>query len=560
MEAVHSPFLVREQIRAQILKRIEALDKGYRQNMGLVGPEGRGKTATLHCVYQELTGRPSFLVAYVDATFLDYDHFAERWIGALLTGLFLSQSVKPPSSFQSLMSAAEPIVPKTVEHIRLLKKMARQSKVAASVRELFSLPSVLAAETGKKIILMIDEFHLLEGLPVPDAFALLGKEIMVEKNALYLVASSSPTKAYDIFREKLSLLFGNFEVVSLKPFGFEETRRYLMTQFPESFFQTEQIQFFIRMTDSHPVYLAYLSHAIRRACPDHGVFSNEQMLDIFLSELFGSAGAFDMLFSRKLSGLKQCSKDSSSYVKALLAVGSGRHKILGIATFMGKKTKEVVKILQRLVQEDFLSKRGAFYVLGDPLFAFWLKEIYQRRNQHYIPDQTALKQGLRVALEKEFDKMREEEGMDITARVEALFKEFRNDVVEMDQKKFVLPQFSEIAFRPTNGRVFPLLARNTKVRWLCQIAGEQVHEEDVVAFLEESKRYRKNVQRRILVTLSGIDQNAKLMAQEAQIQLWDLRNFNSLLDLYDLPKVISLNSGRMNESIMGPVAESLHSA
>jgi len=130
--------------------------------------------------------------------------------------------------------------------------------------------------------------------------------------------------------------------------------------------------------------------------------------------------------------------------------------------------------------------------------------------------------------------------VDITSRAENLFREFRNDVVELNQRKVRFPQFSEIVFRPTNGRVFPLFARNPDVRWICQIASQPVHEEDVSIFIDELKRFRKKVQRKIMITLAGINQNAKLMAQEAEIQLWDLRNFNTLLDLYDLPKMIMM--------------------
>ena len=42
-------------------------------------------------------------------------------------------------------------------------------------------------------------------------------------------------------------------------------------------------------------------------------------------------------------------------------------------------------------------------------------------------------------------------------------------------------------------------------------------------FKEELKRYRKKVQRAIVILLAGIDQNAKLLAQEAKIHLWDLQ-------------------------------------
>ena len=60
--------------------------------------------------------------------------------------------------------------------------------------------------------------------------------------------------------------------------------------------------------------------------------------------------------------------------------------------------------------------------------------------------------------------------------------------------------------------------------------------------------------------LHGIEQNAKLLAQEAKIQLWSLRDFNALLDLYDLPKMIPLSGGEQDGTALGALAQNLHTA
>ena len=78
----------------------------------------------------------------------------------------------------------------------------------------------------------------------------------------------------------------------------------------------------------------------------------------------------------------------------------------------------------------------------------------------------------------------------------------------------------------------------------------------------DAKHLRK-VQRKVLIVLGGIDQNAKLIAQEAKMQLWDLRVLNGLLDLYDLPKIIlSSHEGihepqEIHEPHVGSVAQDL---
>lgn len=563
MESYPLSLSLRDPIRARIQKRIEDLQKGYRQNVGLIGRAGLGKTHLLLSLYQTSAGISNLIPVYFAADILGFDHFAECWIGALVSGLFVSQSIPYPKNFAPLLQAAEPIIPKTLEKIRHLKKMMRHEKNAACVKELFSLPAVLAEETGKKILFILDEFQALQVLPVPDPFGLLGKEIMIGKNTFYLAASSTPGRAREIFRDKLSMLFGNFEVIEMRPLGFSETAQFLAEGLPAAALTETQKIFFIRMTDGNPNYLSLITDQLARLLPAEfdGNLSSDFLIDAFSRELFDGKGRIALRFENRLESCTRLVKDRYPYIGALLAISSGRRKLLGVASFIQRAAGETKTVLQRLVQEDIIAKRGSFYVLEDPLFRFWLRHVYAKRHSNYSPDEEVLKEGLRQSLREEFRSMGAEEHVDITARVEALFKEFRNDVVELNDKKIRCPHFSEIAFRPTNGRVFPLFARASSARWLCQIAHERVGEEDVAIFLEELKRFRKNVQRKIFVTLAGIDQNAKLMAQQANVQIWDLRSFNTLLDLYGLPKMILIGGSQKKEhngTNLGAMAQGLH--
>src|SRR3989338_7337460 len=173
---------LRDQVRNRIKKRIEDHLNGYRQNIGLIARRGLGKTHLFSRLFESVSGRPSLLPVFVQAEFSNYETFVDCWAGAFLSSLFISQAVAAPVTLPSLMMAAEPIVPQSVEKIRLVKKLIRQGKGAQSVKELFSVPTLIGTETRKAVLLIIDEFQGLEKLPAPDPFSLLGKEIMVSKN------------------------------------------------------------------------------------------------------------------------------------------------------------------------------------------------------------------------------------------------------------------------------------------------------------------------------------------------------------------------------------------
>lgn len=549
-----------DQVRERVDKRVESLQKGYRQNVGIIGAEGIGKTHFLNSLHRSLLSQPQLLSVYVHASAFDFDYLMEEWIRGLLSSVFLSRSVRPPDSFQSLLAAADPILPKTMERIRQLKKIARREKNTEVVRELFAIGESLVEETGKKMVFMIDEFQDLADLPASDPFALLGREVMIEKNTLYIVASSKPQQAKEIFREKLSMLFGNFEIMELAPLGCGRALRFWKSQFPDKKFGETQKRFLIRLTNGTPAYLELLADQLSSQLRNEISFwddvEDRVFLQSFNNELFDPRGRISLMFQRRIDACKRISKEGGYFVKALWAIASGRKKISTISVFIQKSAKDTRKILERLVEDGRLSKKGSFYILEDPLFGFWLRQVMSEQSWFHW-DRQAWKEKVEIFLEPlrhELDRSRLEVGSDIAGRLESLFKEFRNDTVEINHRKISCPQFSEIAFRPTNGRVFPVFAKGAKSRWACQIAYDLIKEEDVNFFIAESKSSGRRLQKRLLIALGGIEQNAKLIAQEAKIQIWGLENFNELLELYDLPKIIFLPEEEWDGANLGALA------
>ncbi|MDD5216987.1 MAG: hypothetical protein PHN49_02170 [Candidatus Omnitrophica bacterium] len=417
---------------------------------------------------------------------------------------------------------------------------------------------------------MIDEFQSLESLPAPDPFGLLGREIMVEKETLYLVTSSKPEKAQEIFHDKLSLLFGNFEVIELATLGYEETAEFMQKKQPGFSFSEIQKKFMLKMTDGFPAYLDLLleqlgicfpvSHAALNGATEKGKIEvpTERLLVAFQKEIYDHRGRLALIFEKRVQDCRRFAKDSASYVYALLAICSGKRKLNAIASHIERKTRETKKILDRLAQEELITKCGAFYIIKDFLFRFWLQEVFYRKNQLHAPHSVMAAEGFSAALQKNYENVGTEIKSEVSDKAEALFKDFRNDLVEIDGRKWRCPQFSEVIMRKSHERLITLLARAARFKWVCKIATEPVQEEDILLFQEDVKRFRKRVQRKVFIILAGIEQNAKLLAQESKILLWDLHSFNTLLDLYNLPKIVIVKEP--HGSNLGTVEEVVHSA
>ena len=530
----------RDEILNRLRQRIEALKKGYRQNVSLVGPPFIGKTCLLRHFLDQLRQDPEIIPIYILLNETDFDGLLERWLGALLQGFLSWKGIPFPEEFQLLVKTSREYIPKTLERMRGVKKFAFQKKTSLAFRELLNLTATLGEETGKKILLILDEFQHLGSLELADPFGLFGKEMMIQKDTLYLATSSEPRRIAEIFNNRLSLLFGNFEVIEVPPLKSEAIRAWLCVHYPEAKIPDADLRILGHLLNNHPYYfdLFFQTFSLHREEMGQNGWTRGLMMRVLEESLFSGHGLLNRHFEFEIQNLLRIGRHIRPYVNTLLAVAHGRVKLLQIAAYLGKKGLETKKILQRLVNEGILEKKGSFYSLPDPLFRFWLKNVYQVKDHEFHPSGEKARASFKTRLERETRKIEEEDQKDLTARLESLFREFRNDVVEMGRKKIKCPSFSELTSRPTNGRFFPLVGRTSQGRWFCQVFRDNVTEGDVAGFSEELKRFRRKVPRRVMVALGGIDLNAKLMAQEGKIQIWDLENLNTLLDLYGKQKVI----------------------
>jgi hypothetical protein len=329
-------------------------------------------------------------------------------------------------------------------------------------------------------------------------------------------------------------------VLELAPLGFMEVDQYLAARMPAHRWSFELKKFLFHMTDGEPLYLDLLLHRLEqveiREFPQD--VNSAVLLDAFCQELFDRRGRIALLFEKRLEQCAHLTKYRGPYVRAMLALSHGRHKLIPIAAFIEEAVTETQKVLKRLVEDGLAVKSGSLYHIPDFLFRFWLREVFQKRQSAFLPEERILRKHLFDELNRVLDLCSRMTDEDLGLRIEALLKEFRNDGVEADQKKIQCPQFSDVLLlKHFPHSICSLMGRGAKGRWIFYLSSDWIGESEIEKVVLDAKHLRK-VQRKVLIALGGIDQNAKLIAQEAKMQLWDLRMLNGLLDLYDLPKIV----------------------
>ena len=532
-------FFGRQEIIDLLLKRTSALKSGYRQNVAIIGHRQLGKSSILR-QYLHLIQDPDILAIYVEIKLQALDFFVDQFIRALLYE-FLNrrEAVGPTDSLQCLTEKAAATLPRTVSKIKDISALVKHRHPEEAYSKLFELTTILKSETGMNCVVILDEFHRLGEFGIRNSFSDFGKRIMVQKDTMYILASSSFSASRKILAEKLSLLFGNFERVYLDPFDFGTSFSFLETKLAPAKIPKTFQSFIAAFTDGHPFFLESIASRLKEISLAKGEseVSAASISETLLKLMFESQGILNQYFSKLISPWTQVhSKGSHLLILTELAKGKNRLKDLSLA--VNRRQSETSRQLKELMEYELIVKNGIFYRFHDKLFKWWLREVYEKKELSLLATPGKIESFLSRVLEmiQEFEAL---ERMDISERVATLFGLFRNDLIEMGERKRQLPHFTEVLrlsnpAAPAQGlqSVRKLIAKGHGRCWVCKIVEERATEKEVLDLLEADPSDKNVSKTRVLVALKGFEENARLLAKEKRVFALGLSRLNLLMDLY----------------------------
>jgi hypothetical protein len=395
---------------------------------------------------------------------------------------------------------------------------------------LVSLTNSIYEETGKSCVVIFDEFHNLENLGVKKLYSEWAKVLVTQKNTMYIILSSRKARARAILAKELSLLFGNFEVVSLEPFDNKESERYLQGRFAPAELSAGLRNFIVHFTGGHPFYLDVLSAAALKSAPQDLAGALEDIL-------FEPSGLLHQRFSNYLKQFLG-SNFSQEYLSILYQVSSGCNKINEIAQSLHRPKKDILLRANYLLENDYLSRSVDFLTINDRVFGFWLKSVYQEKERSLTFDSRNQKAAFKEAIRSLIDEFLRYSQKPVREQVSELMELFHDETVQVEKKRLRLDRFREIKPLRFLGLGDGLIGRSHESLWIMAIKGDLITEEDIVEFARECKKYRHKLQRKIILNLQDIDANARLRAMDEKIWTWDVAHINWLLDLYSRPRII----------------------
>jgi hypothetical protein len=431
-----------------------------------------------------------------------------------------------------LIKKSLPYIPRTVEKIRLILSAVEKRKKNHAFVELLSLCDLIHEETGKHCVVILDEFHHLEHMGSKDLYREWSRLLILQKTTMYIIISSMKFKTRSILSKNLSLLFGNFELLTVEPFDIKTSEEYLKFKLKDLNINYGLINFIVHFTGGYPFYLEVISEAILKS-------REEELADILEKLLFYASGILNQRFSNYLKRFLD-SAYSQDYLSILYLISQGHNKIKDIAHMWRRPQRELLVRVNQLLELDAVTRSGDFLKINDRVFSFWLKFVYQEKLRSLTFDAKNQKTLFRDSLENMIQEFLTQATKPLAERLMELLHLFADDKVQIERKKLRLDHFREIKPLQFDKRGLKegLIGRSHDSTWILGFKYDLLTEEDIAEFAKECRKYRHKLQKKIIIALKDIDTNARLRAMEEKILTWDLGNLNQLLDLYSKPRII----------------------
>jgi len=528
---MESQFFDRKIYLNILQKRIGDLKDGYRQNIAIVGDELVGKTSLVFEFLSTFCDN-RIIILYLEIRPEPLAAFSRRFISVLLYNLLINSAIPLSEDFDFLIKKSERYIPKTVEKIKLLLAALERRKKNSIFPELLSLCETIHQETGKFCVVIFDEFHNLENTGIKNLYHEWSKLLISHKNTMFIIISSMKFKTKAVLSKHLSLLFGNFELITVEPFDIKTSEEYIEHRLSGLNLGPGLRNFIVHFTGGYPLYLKVITDALLKS-------SQTNLSDILESLLFDASGILHQRFSNYLKRFLD-NPLSNDYISILYLISSGHNKIKDIAHILRKQRKELALRINHLLEVDTLTRSGDFLRINDRVFAFWLRFVYQEKMHSLTFDAQNQKALFRDKIEAMIQDFLRHAQKPILERMTELFRLFEDEIIQIERKKFRLTHFREIKPLEFSNKSLKegLICRSNDSLWIMAFKYGILTEEDISGFVKECKKYRHKLDRKIIITFQDIDANARLRALEEKIWTWDLNNLNQLLDVFYKPRVI----------------------
>jgi len=507
-----------------LIKRINAFSQGYRQNIVLIGQD---TLEISHLLENYITSSKIGSTTYIhtSASCTDKKEFLKATAFSLLSNYTGSNS-----TLDSLINNSAGSLSLTVAHI---KNQLR--KTNTSFLDVVEIINKFNNETKNKCILIIEDFINLQEIFI-NFYQDFAKFIMLQTNCMVILATHNHKSANKVIAEELNLLFGNFEKIILPKTPSLDNLLYLKKIIspicPSPFF----LSFFTEVIGTNLTYYSAMATAIKNTY--HQNSEEDSIISAIQSTLYSKETYFFQKFSKKISAIKEKTKDHFLIVKLLIALSAGYLRKNELSATLDWSARTLNAKLQILADLNYVENLGTICKINDPLFSFWLNSIFRF---HFSP--TIFNPHQRISLYKRkmmenIITFKEDFFKSKIKKILQLFLAFQDDKIKLEKEKYHLPSIrkTKIISYPQND--FHIFIGEGKEIVFAGIKEENTQEKDIFDFIEKSSAIKGKRVKKIFISLGILPPTARTIAKNNKVEIWNINEVNRLFRIYNKPLAI----------------------
>jgi hypothetical protein len=520
---------LRATLTAHVHQRVDALERGFRHNLAILGPSGSGKSHLVRAALGSLDGR--FLKIVCALQPMTAQGFVRQFTVALLRAIVEDGQGLAP---EALLERAAAIAPTTVEAIHQLGRTAGSHLHGEVALQALDLIPLAHRELQRPCVLVLDEFLCLGELGSAHLFHELGKRVVTWPYTVFVLTSSASAKAREILRERLHLLFGQFELVRLGPVEAAPAVAWMGQELSASAASAGPMRFLLQWA-GHSVWSLQL--LVRRMRELERLGGRSPRLEGVLTRgLWDTVGSPDGAIHQRLRARLErldAVRHGSLAREALLAIARGARTTQAVAQ-QCQARRNLPQALELLVEEDLVTRSGGCWVMLDQVLRLWLTAVCDPVQAQGLPEPAQAGERVEAAARALVGDWLRAARQSLAERMGTLFAQFQNETVLLEHKTGRLPafrMFRAAAASPSGGTSY-LVADAPTHRWCCLIAELAIDDSVVSAFERFCQEQSPRPSRKVVVAPKGLDPNAKLLAKESNMWMWEPEDLRLLCLLY----------------------------
>lgn len=340
-------------------------------NTVLISPRRWGKSSLVRrAASQAEEEDPVLKICHVDIfNVRTEEEFYQKLAAEVLRGTF-SRLEEMVANAKKFFSSIVPVITVAGDNLTKVNFSFQGKEAARSADEILDLAEKIATEKKIKIVICIDEFQQIASFKAPDAFqAKLRSHWQLHKRVAYCLYGSRRHMMLEVFTnvEKPFYKFG--KTLFLEKIDKEHWPGFICNKFrlTGKEISVGQCARIVELVDNNPYYVQQLSeeawNRTGKVCTDEAV---EDAFRAIVSSLAG----LNLALTSTLSITQQ---------NLLHAIVCGEKELTSAAVLERydlRNSLTVQRAKNALIKLDIIDNFGKAITMEDPIYAWWLREVY----------------------------------------------------------------------------------------------------------------------------------------------------------------------------------------